>query len=385
MNFSWSDEQLRFYDAVVEFARRTLNENMIARDEERKLPLEQWNRCAEFGIQGLPFPEKYSGGGADLLTTMLGMQALGYGCKDAGLLFAIHAQMWSVQMPLLEFGTEEQKERYLPKLCDGSMIGAHGMSEPDSGSDAFSMNTRAARSGDHYLLNGTKTFVTNAPDADLFLVFATVDPSKGMWGTTAFLVDRGNAGLTVGQRIEKLGLHTAPMAELVFQDCAVPVEYVLGNEGHGAAVFNQSMDWERSFILSSTVGAMERQLETCTDYVKKRQQFGRPIGDFQLVASRIVDMKVRLETSKLLLHRLAWMRDCGDDVALDAAIAKLHISEAAVESALDAIQVHGGYGYTREFEIERDLRDSLGCKLYSGTSEIQRLLIASHLGLSPVK
>lgn len=382
MDFEWSEEQLEFRQAVIEFAG-SLNDDMLEREGAGSFRRDLWQRCAEFGIQGLPIPETYGGSDTDVLTTMLTMEALGYGCRDRGLLFSIHAHMWSIEMPILAFGTEDQKRHYLPKLCDGSWIGAHCMSEPDSGSDAFHLRTRASRDGNGFKLNGSKTFVTNAPEADLFLAFATVDPGKGMWGVTAFLVERDRKGLSVSNKIQKMGLTTSPMAEVIFQDCVVPAENVLGREGQGATVFNHSMAWERSCILATDVGAMERQLETCIEYAKTRNQFGKPIGDFQLVASRIADMRLRLETSRLLLYRAAWAQASGKNNTLEAAMAKLHISDAAVRSALDAIQIHGGYGYTREYEVERELRDSIGGKLYSGTSEIQRLIIARQLGLSP--
>lgn len=383
MDFAWSEEQLQLRSSVIEFARDSLNDDLLERDRTCSFPRELWRKCAEFGIHGLPMPEEYGGSDQDVLTTMLAMEALGYGCRDQGLLFSIHAQMWSVQMPILKFGTEAQRQRYLPKLCNGTWVGAHGMSEPDSGSDAFGMRTRAVRQGDRYVLNGSKTFVTNAPEADLFLAFATVDPGKGMWGVTAFLIERGTRGLSVGRKIDKMGLTTSPMAEVFFEDCEVPAENVLGREGQGAAIFNHSMGWERACILGSTVGAMERQLETCLQYARERQQFGKPIGNFQLVASRLADMKVRLDTARLLLYRAAWTQAQGENNALDGAIAKLYISEASVQSALDAMQIHGGYGYMREYEVERDLRDNIGGRLYSGTSEIQRLIIARRLGLSP--
>jgi len=247
------------------------------------------------------------------------------------------------------------------------------------------MITRAERHGNDYVLNGTKALVTNAPEADIFLVFATVDPGRGMWGVTGFLVEGGAAGLRVSADIRKMGLTTSPMAEVALQDCVVPAENMLGCEGQGAQIFNHSMAWERSCILASTVGSMAHQLDECLEYAKTRRQFGRPIGDFQLVASKIVDMKMRLETSRLLLYNVAWKHDRGADITTDAAMAKLHIGDAAVQSALDAVQIHGAYGYTKEYQIERYLRDSIGGRLYSGTSDIQRLLIANQLGLSPFK
>jgi alkylation response protein AidB-like acyl-CoA dehydrogenase len=309
------------------------------------------------------------------------MEALGYGCRDGGLLFGVNAQLWSVLMPILRFGTEEQRSRYLPRLCAGELIGAHGMSEPDSGSDAFSLRTVARKEGDDYILNGAKTFVSNAPVADLFLVFATLDPAKGVLGLTAFLVERGYPGFQVGKHIEKMGLKTSPMAELVFEDCRVPGRNRLGREGRGALIFNDSMDWERGFLLATCLGSMERQLETCLSYVQGRKQFGKPVGEFQSVANRLVDMKMRLEAARLLVYRLAWARQQDKATAADAAMAKLFLSESWVQSCLDAVQVHGGYGYMTEYEVERDLRDAVGSTLYSGTSEIQRNLIARSLGL----
>ena len=383
MDFSWTPEQAKFRDSVLEFARRTLDDDVVAREAAGTFSRDLWRKCAEFGIHGLPFPAEYGGGDADVLTTMLAMEALGFACRDHGLLFSIHAHMWAVAMPILAFGTDEQKRRVLPKLLDGSWIGGHGMTEPDAGSDAYGLRTSAERQGDRYVLNGTKIFVTNAPEADLFLVFATVNPKQKMWGVTAFVVERTRPGLSVSPPIAQMGLTTSPVSEVVLQDCAVPVDNVLGREGQGPAIFNHSMGWERSCILASTVGGLERQLNTCLTYAKTRRQFGRPIGDFQLVASRIVDMKVRLETSRLLLYRAAWLQKEGGMPAMDAAMAKLYISEAAVQSALDAIQLHGAYGYTKEFEVERNLRDAVASRMYSGTSEIQRLIIARNLGLSP--
>jgi alkylation response protein AidB-like acyl-CoA dehydrogenase len=381
VDFAWTEEQLAYKRAVIDFARKELNEGIIERDREGAFSRENWQKCAGFGIQGLPFPERYGGADADIVTSMLMMEGLGYGCRDNGLIFGINAQMWSVQMPIFSYGSEEQKRKYLPGLCSGELIGAHGMSEPDSGSDAYSLRTRAVRSEGGYVLNGTKMFVTNAPVADLHLVFATVDPSKGMWGITGFIVETSTPGFTVSRHLEKMGLRTSPMAELIFQDCFIPAENRLGPEGIGAKIFNNSMEWERACILGSHVGAMERQLEESIQYARERTQFDQPIGKFQSVANRIVDMKVRLETARLLLYKVAWLKKAGKPALMEAALAKLYLSESFVESGLDAIRVHGGYGYMTEFEVERDLRDAMGGVLYSGTSDIQRTIIARLLGL----
>jgi alkylation response protein AidB-like acyl-CoA dehydrogenase len=381
MDFTWSDEQLEFKKAVIEFARQRLSHDMIERDREGRFDRELWKACAEFGIQGLPFPEAYGGGNADILTTMLTMEGMGYGCPDNGLIFGLNAQMWSVQMPIHTFGTEAQKQKYLPGLCDGSLIGAHGMSEPDSGSDAFALRTRADRKGDGYVLNGTKTFVTNAPMCDLAVVFATVDPRRKMLGVTGFIVERGTPGFSVSKHIDKMGLRTSPMAELVLEDCYVPAENRIGKEGMGSRIFSDSMEWERACILGSHLGAMERLLERCIQHARERRQFGQPIGTFQSVSNRIVDMKMRLETARLLLYQVAWLKKMGRPAVMEAALAKLYLSECFVQSGLDAVRTMGGYGYSTEYEVERDLRDAIGGTLYSGTSDIQRNIVARLLGM----
>jgi alkylation response protein AidB-like acyl-CoA dehydrogenase len=295
--------------------------------------------------------------------------------------FGINAQMWSVMMPIFSFGTEAQKQKYLPGMCNGDVIGAHGMTEPNTGSDAYSLKTRAERVDGGYKLNGAKTFVTNAPVSDLSIVFATVDPSRGMWGITAFVIETGTPGFRISRSIDKMGLRTSPMGELILQDCFVPEENRVGPEGAGGRIFNHSMEWERSCILASNLGSMERQLEESIHYARERSQYGQPIGKYQSVANRIVDMKIRLETARLLLYKVAWLKKMNKPAVMEAAMAKLYLSECFVQSGLDAIRTFGGYGYTTEFEIERDLRDAIGGTLYSGTSDIQRNIIARLLGL----
>lgn len=381
MDFSWTEEQLELRKAVIKFAQKELNEGIIENDRHSTFPAANWKKCAQFGIQGLPMPEKYGGAEADIMTTMLVMEGLGYGCRDNGLIFALHAQMWAVQSPILTFGTEEQKEKYLPGLISGEIIGAHGMTEPGSGSDAYSLTTRAERVDGGYVLNGTKMFVTSAPIADVSLVFATVDPAKKMRGITAFLVDKGTAGLSTGRDIEKMGLRTSPMGEIVLQDCFVPLTARLGPEGAGVNIFNSSMEWERACILGSHIGAMERQLENCIRYARERRQFDQPIGKFQSISNRVANMKMRLETARLILYKVAWLRKVNKSAVMEAALAKLYLSESFVQNCLDAVAIHGGYGYMTEFEVERELRDALGGTIYSGTSDIQRMVIARWLGL----
>lgn len=381
MDFDWTEEQRILREEIVTFAQEQLNEDLIQRDAESGFSFEAWKRCAAVGIQGLPVQSEYGGAGADPLTIVLSMEALGYGCRDNGLIFSLNAQMWSCEMPIASFGSEEQKRRYLPRLCDGSLIGVQCMTEPDSGSDAFALVTSAERKGDRYVLNGSKTFITNAPVAGVFVVFASTDRTNGFAGLSAFLVDRETPGVSVGAPFHKMGLRTSPMSEVILSDCEVPADALLGPEGAGAAVFNSSMDWERSCILASAIGSMERQLERSIAYARERRQFGQPIGKFQAVSHTIVDMKVRLETARLLLYRLGWLKANGKPAPLESAMVKLYLSESFLRSSLDALQIHGGYGYLTESELEREVRDAVASRIYSGTSDIQRNIVASHLGL----
>ena len=381
MDFAWSEEQLSYKDAAVNFAQKELSANVKEHDRHETFPQEQWQKCAEFGVLGLPFPETYGGAEADVLTTMLVMEGLGYGGKDNGLIFAINAQMWAVQHPIHKFGTADQQAKYLPRLIAGELIGSHGISEPDSGSDAYNMRTKAEKCEGGYILNGTKTFVTNAPVADLSVVFAMTAPEKGSWGISAFLLETGTPGFSLSKNIEKMGLRTAPMGELILQDCFVSEANRLGPENIGAHIFNSSMEWERACILGAHVGAMERQLEASVAYARTRKQFGKPIGKFQAISNRLAEMKIRLETARLLLYKTAWLKNAGKPAKMEAAMAKLYLSEVFTASSLDAIRIHGGYGYTTEFEVERDLRDAIGGTLYSGTSDIQRNIIANYLGV----
>jgi len=382
VDFSWSEEQLRFKDSVIGFSREHLNHDVIEADQLHSFPREAWNKAAQFGIQGLPVPEEYGGQGADPLTIILAMEALGYGCRDNGLIFSLNAQMWSCEVPLIKFGTEEQKRRYLPGLSDGSLIGVQGMSEADAGSDAFGgMATTATQDGDEFVINGSKTWITNAPVADVFVVFAVTDRSKGPFGLSAFLVEGNTPGLQIGKPFEKMGLRTSPMSEMVFDNCRIPADNIVGKLGSGMTIFNHSMDWERGVILASTIGTMQRQLETSVAYARQRKQFGQAIGKFQAVSHRLVDMKTRLEAGRLLLYHLGWSMTQRTSNPMESAMVKLFLSESFVQSSLDTIQVHGGLGYMVESEIERELRDSIASRIYSGTSDIQKNLIARHMRL----
>ncbi len=381
MDFSFSEEQLDFKAAVVDFAKNELNNDLLRRDAAGEFDAEGWKKCGAFGLQGLPFSEEHGGQGATALTTMLAMEGLGYGSRDNGLLFSLNAHMWAGTTPIDRFGTEEQKARWLPGLFDGSLISGQAITEPDTGSDAYALGTTVRQEGSDFVLNGSKTFVTNAPVADIVIVFASIDRSKGWAGLCAFIVEKDTPGMEVEASFDKMGLRTSPMSGLSFNECVVPGENLIGKIGSGMVIFNHSIEWERSCILASAVGTMERKLEECVAYAKQREQFGQPIGKFQGVSHKIAEMKVRLETSRLLLYRLGWLWDQGKATASDASSVKYYLSEALVKTSLDAVQIHGGSGYMKETEVERDVRDALASKIYSGTSEIQLNVIARNLGL----
>jgi hypothetical protein len=382
VEFSLTDEQRQLRDSIVRFARATLNEGAAERDRNQVFSRELWDRCGEMGLQGLPVPETYGGTALDPLSTAMALEALGYGCTDGGLVFSICAHLLSCVVPIWKHGTEDQRRRYLPDLCRGARIGVHAMSEPGSGSDAFALSTRAVPDGSGFRLNGTKTFISNGPVADLVIVFALTDKEKGYHGgVTGFIVERDTKGFTAGAKFEKMGLRSSPLGELVFEDVQVPAEAVIGGVGGGARIFTDAMDWERICLFASHVGTMERLLEQAITYAKTRTQFGQRIGKFQAVGHRIADMKVRLEAARLLTYRAAWQLDHGRTASLEAAITKLFVGESLLETALDTVQVFGGYGFMAEYEVERALRDAVGSRIYSGTSEMQRNIIARWLGL----
>ena len=379
MDFEWTFEQRAFRESMRKFAEKEVSPGIVERDKNGEFNWEAWKKAGEFGILGLPIPEKYGGGGADIMTMLAGMEGFGLGCRDAGFYLSLAVHIVIGEIPIWKFGSEEQKSKYLPKMCKGEWIGAYGLSEPDAGSDAISLRTRAVRKGDHYILNGTKMFITNGPIADVVIVFATVDRTKGAKGITAYIVEKGFPGFSVSRELDKMGQRTSPTGELVFEDCIVPLENRLGEEGQGLAILFESLEWERACLLAGTVGQIEYELERCVRYANERVQFGKPIGHFQLIQERLANMKWRLEASRLLVYRAAWMKQQGIPARMEAAIAKLAISETRVANALDAVQIHGGYGYMREFEVERVLRDSIAATIGAGTSEIQKITIARHL------
>ena len=381
MDFSFSEEQEDFRASLVDFAKKELNRDLLHRDAVGEFDSEGWKKCGALGLQGLPFDEVYGGQGASALTTVLAMEALGYGSRDNGFLFSLNAHMWAGTTPIDRFGTDKQKKKWLPGLCDGSIVSGQAITEPDTGSDAYALATTVRADGDDFILNGSKIFVTNAPIADIVIVFASIDRSKGWAGLCAFVVEKGAQGMEVEPAFDKMGLRTSPMSGLSFNECRVPGENLIGKVGSGMVIFNHSIELERSCILASAVGTMERQVEECVAYAKQRKQFGQSIGKFQGVSHKIAEMKVRLETSRLLLYRLAWLRDQGKATSLDASSVKYYLSEAWVQASLDAVQIHGGSGYMKETNVERDVRDALASRIYSGTTEIQKNVIARNLGL----
>lgn len=381
MDFTLSPEQKALRDSIRAFAKAELNDDLIARDRDQVFRRDLWQKCGAMMLQGLPVPEEYGGAAADGLTTAIALEALGYGCEDSGLVFAICAHLLSCVVPFWKHGNEEQKRKYLPGLCDGTLVGVHAMTEPDSGSDAYNMRTTATPDGDGWRINGTKTFISNGPEADVIVVFAVTDKAKGFHGgITTFILEKTTPGFS-SRKIEKMGIRTAPFGELFFDNVYVGPDAILGQLGGGGQSFVHTMDWERVCLFAGHVGTMERLVETAVTYARTRQQFGQPIGKFQAIQHKVADMKMRLEASRLLVYRAASMLDKSKMVGLDAAMAKVFVSESLVQVAMDTMQIHGGYGYCTEYQVERQVRDALGSTLYSGTSEMQRQTIARWMGL----
>lgn len=382
MDFSWSAAQTEFYDSVLRFAREQLNHEVVARDVARRFAGEEWRRCGEFGLLGLCIPEAYGGMGLDHQTTALALEALGRGCADMGLVFGIAAHLLAVARPIAESGSEELKRRVLPRLCSGEWVGANAITEAEAGSDVFALKTRAEPiEGGRYRLNGTKSYASNGPVAQIFLAYAMTDPEKGYLGIDAFVLHRDLPGVIVGQPIDKMGLHGCPASSVYFDGVEVSEADRVGPSHGGAAVFTGSMHWERTCLFASYVGMMQRQLDTVVEYASSRKQGRRPIGRNQAVSHRVANMKLRLDSARLLLYRACWLRDRGEEATLEVSLAKLAVSEAAVQSSLDAVQIFGAVGYSSESGVERMVRDAVPSTIFSGTSEIQRNLIAARLGL----
>jgi alkylation response protein AidB-like acyl-CoA dehydrogenase len=381
MDFSLSPELKDWHDRAYKFAKEHLNDDILERDSRAEFWREGWKRAANFGVTGLPVPQEFGGQGLGLPETIAAMEGLGYGSYDSGLVFAMNATLWTNTIPILLYGTEAQKSRWLPGLCDGTYIGANGASEPEAGSDIFSMTSPAVRDGDGWVINGQKTWITAGPVADVYVCYAVTDPTKGILGISAFIIPRDAPGLRVVRTIPKMGVKTVPMGEIALENCRVGADALLGREGRGAEVFNCSMEWERGAILAATLGTMRRQLERCCEYARRRNQFGQQISRFQSVSNRLALMKIRLETCRPMVYKIGWLKAQGKDATIESAMAKYHVSECFVQNSLDAVRTFGARGFISENLVEKDLRDSIGSLLYSGTNDIQLNIIAKSMRL----
>ena len=367
-----------FRRSVSAFIDREVAPHYERWEKEGQVSREVWRKAGEAGLLLTDVPEEYGGAGADFLYSAVMIEEMAKRVFAAPG-FRLHSDI--VAPYILNYGSEEQKRAWLPRLVSGKAIGAHAITEPGAGSDVFSLSSRAVRKPGGYVLTGQKTFSTNAPVADLVLAFAYLQRDGQSPALTAFLVPRETDGVTFGKAISKMGLRTSPMGEVIFEDCFVPEAARLGPEGAGMRIFNSAMEWERACIFAGHLGAMERLLDDCIVYAKKRKQFGQPIAKFAAVADRIADMRVAIEAGRWLLYKVGWLTGQGKSAVLESAMAKLFVSEMHSKAALDALQLHGGYGYMKEYPIEREVRDALSGTLYSGTSEMQRKIIASCLGL----
>ncbi len=376
----WNDEQKALRKGLQKYYE-ALNAGVLEDDAAERFNRDKWQLIRESGVIRIPFAEQWGGLGHDALTLVYALEELGYGCRDAGLLFALATQVVSAAIPLQKFGSEELKERYLARLIDGEIVSAHAISEPSAGSDAMAMSTTATPDGDGYLLNGGKTFITNGPIADVITVYAKLGAGDGASGITAFLVPTDTPGFHVGPPIAKLGLNTCPFCELEFTDCRVPASNIVGKPGAGFFILEHVMNWEILCIFIMMAGEMQERMERCIAHVKKRTAFGAPIASNQYVAGKIVDQRIGVETSRKHLYDTARRFAKGRSVTTEISMAKLVTSEANLASALSAVQLFGGRGYMREYGMEKGLRDAVGAPIYSGTNEMQRVRIASMLGL----
>jgi alkylation response protein AidB-like acyl-CoA dehydrogenase len=381
MGFSSTAEHDRLYEEAREFASRRVNPAVQERDGVPYFSRREWRLCGELGLVGSCVPRRYGGQGHDALTVARVVEGFARGCTDTGLVFSACAHLFACAMPIAEHGDDELKSRVLPRLATGEWIGANAITEADAGSDVYALSARAVRDGRHYVLTGTKTFVTNGPVADCLLVYASTEPSHGYLGISAFVVEADTPGLIRGDHFDKIGLTGAPVCEVRLEDCPVDESHRVGPEGGGAAVFRSSMDWERACLFAQYLGVMDRQLEEVVSFARSRRQFGRTLGRHQAIAHRAADMKLRLDAGRLLLHRACWMKSRGIDCSLEVSLAKLAISEGAVRSGLDAIHIFGALGVKSETGIASALCDAIPSTIFSGTSEIQRDLIARGLGL----
>jgi alkylation response protein AidB-like acyl-CoA dehydrogenase len=376
----WTDEQRALRDAITEMGA-VLSTDHLEHDSAATFASDSWKRLSDTGLFGLPFASEYGGSGQNVLTTMYVLEGLGYSCRDAGLNFSAATHMVSTGIPLHRFGSAVLKQRYLPGICTGTTISAHAITEPSGGSDMLGMRTTAVADGEDFVLTGSKSFISNGPIADLIVVYARTGRPGSPAAITAFLVPRSAPGVVTGKPISKMGLRTSPICELFLDEVRVPKSHVIGSVGAGFLILDYVMKWEIlcSFIIN--VGEMQHRLNRCVDYARSRVQFGANIGSYQSVSNKIVEMRMDVETSRKWMYDTAAKMVAGKSISIDIAISKLIVSESNLRSALAAIQIFGGYGYTTEYGLEKELRNSVAGTIYSGTSEVQRQRIASLLGL----
>lgn len=375
----FTEEHHAILEAIRDFATREIAPKAHAVDQEARFPIETFKELGKLGYLGLPIGSEYGGAGADYRSYVIAVEEIGRACGSTGLSYAAHVSLGT--NPIYKFGTEEQKKKYVPKLCSGEYIGCWALTEPGTGSDASAQKTTAKLVGDHYILNGTKQFITNATDADVAVIMAMTDMSLGRKGISCFIVEKGTPGYSVSKVEKKLGMRGSPTASLTFEDCKIPVENMIGAEGEGYKQALMTLEGGRLSIGALALGIAQSAFDAALTYAKQREAFGQPIGKFQMIQAYLADMSTYISAARLMLYHAAWMKDHGKRVTLEGSQAKLYASEIASKVCNLCVQIHGGYGYIVDFPAERFLRDAKLCEIGEGTSEIQRLLIARQLGL----
>ncbi|USK91954.1 acyl-CoA dehydrogenase [Rossellomorea marisflavi] len=376
MELRFTEEQKMMRRMVRDFADSEISP-FIERMEAGEFPREILNKMAEIGLMGITIPEEYGGAGMDFTSYIIAIHELSRVSATIGVILSVHTSVGT--NPILYFGTEEQKQTYIPKLASGEYLGAFCLTEPSAGSDAKSLKTKAEDRGDHFVLNGSKVFITNGGEADTYIVFAVTDPDMGSRGVSAFIVEKGTEGLVIGKDEHKMGLHGSRTVQLTFEDMKVPAGNLLGKRGDGFRIAMNNLDVGRIGIAAQALGIAEAAFDFSTAYAKERAQFGKPIAAQQGIGFKLADMATAVEASKLLVYRAADLRSRGVSCGKEASMAKLFASKAAVDVSTEAIQVYGGYGYTKEYPVERLFRDAKVTEIYEGTSEIQRMVIGKHL------
>jgi len=376
MDLTLTDEQQMMQDMVRNFAKSEI-EPFIPRMEAGEFPREVLKKMGKLGLMGITVPEKYGGSEMDFVSYILAIKELSKVSAVVGVILSVHTSVGT--NPIMYFGNDEQKDRYLPKMASGEYLGAFCLTESSSGSDAGALKTRAVKDGDDYVINGSKMFITNGGEADVYIVFASTNPAEKSYGITAFIVDKDTPGLIIGKDENKMGLHGSRTVELIFENMRVPATNRLGEEGQGFKIAMSNLDVGRIGIAAQALGIAEASLEAATDYAKERVQFGKPISMQQGIGFKLSDMATAVEASRLLVYRAAQLRAEGLPCGKEASMAKLFASKTAVDGSIEAIQVFGGYGYTEDYPVERYFRDAKVTEIYEGTSEIQRIVISKHL------